>query len=86
MGIGGSPIAKNAQATPSQSPWETQSWFMDVVVGTWIGEGTSDRGGTPRLWKGGEGPPVPGPWQNMAAFGPWIEGPGVGRGDMVCWG
>lgn len=78
MGIGGSPIAKNAQATSSQSPWETQKLVYGCGGGNLDWGGDPISGGTPRLQKGGEGPPVPGPWQSMAAFGSWIEGPGVG--------
>lgn len=55
MGIGDSPIAKNAQATPSQFSRETQNLVYECGGGTRTGEGT------PRLWKGGEGPPVPSP-------------------------
>lgn len=78
MDIGGGPMAKDAQATPSQSPWETQKLFYGGGGGNpdWGGDPRS--GGDPEVVEGREGPTVPSPWQSMAAFGPWIEGPGVG--------
>lgn len=54
MGIGGSPIAKNAQATSSQSPWETQKLVYGCGGGNLDWGGDPISGGSPRLQKGEE--------------------------------
>lgn len=48
-------MAKNAWATPSQFPQESQK----LVYG--CGGGNLDWGGDPKVVEGGEGLPVPGP-------------------------
>lgn len=78
MGIGGESHGQGRSGnTIPIPPRKPKRWFTGVVVGIWTGEGTPDQGRTLRLWKEGQEPPVPGPWQSMAAFGAWIEGPGV---------
>lgn len=66
MGIGGIPLPRmlrqhhpNPPGNPKAGLWV---WWWELG----LGEGTPDQGGTPRLWKGGEGPPNP---RSLAEYG-----------------
>lgn len=71
MGIGDSPIAKNAQATRSQFSRETQNLVYEC------GGGNPDWGGDPKVVERRRGTSSPKSLTEYASD-PWIEGLGVG--------